>query len=186
MLLGHEPLYQGLLHLLPRQGEDPGLLHRVEHQRVVQPPAAAPHPQRPRALDARQVDAGQLVDADAVPDDVEAALLEAARTGDQLALALALQVHHHHVQDGAEVGEGVHDGQVAPGRVLHRVEPHQLRVPSRDPMQQLQLQCCFDGVAAIHLLLTVEQQHEEVARHVAGGWTRTWKVYQPGFQVSSL
>ena len=37
---------------------------------------------------------------DAVPDYPEASLLESSRAGDKLALALPLQVHHHHVKDG--------------------------------------------------------------------------------------
>ena len=45
-------------------------------------------PERPHSFDAGQVDGGELVDPDPVPDDSQRTLLEAAGAGDQLALAL--------------------------------------------------------------------------------------------------
>ena len=45
-------------------------------------------PERPHSFDAGQVDGGELVDPDPVPDDPQRTLLEAAGAGDQLALTL--------------------------------------------------------------------------------------------------
>ena len=62
LLLSHEPGDLRLLHLVPGEGQHPGLLHEAEDEGVVQPGVQAesewPHP-----LNTGQVNAGQLVDA---------------------------------------------------------------------------------------------------------------------------
>jgi len=77
------------LNFLSCECENSGLFYEGHDQRVVEVlQRLRPDPQRPHALDARQVDGGQLVDPDPVSDDPERSFFVAAGTGDKLTLTL--------------------------------------------------------------------------------------------------
>ena len=63
-----------------------------------------------------------FVYTDAIADDAQRALLVGPRAGDQLTLALSLQVHHTHVDDGSQVGEGLHDLYVGVAVISFHIE----------------------------------------------------------------
>mmetsp|Transcript_112406 Transcript_112406/g.195238 ORF Transcript_112406/g.195238 Transcript_112406/m.195238 type:complete len:238 (+) Transcript_112406:3508-4221(+) len=81
--------------------------------------------QRPHSLNARQFHGGQLVDANPITDDANAAVAERPAAGDHLSLPLAIQVHHCEVRDGAQVGVALqHVNSSAATRL--RVQPNEL------------------------------------------------------------
>lgn len=47
---------------------------------------------------------------------------------DELALTLPLKIYHHHIQDGGEVGKGLHDCDVVSVLIWLRVEFDELGV----------------------------------------------------------
>ena len=79
----------------------------------------------------RQLDSGLLYHADAVTHDTQAAVRAFAAAGDDLPLALPLQVHDRQVYDGPQVGPHIHHLNivVGQGRVHRlRMQPDQLTV----------------------------------------------------------
>ena len=70
---------------------------------------------RPDAPHLGQVDAGQLLNADAVAHDAQRALLQRITARDQMRLRVV--VDHDHVDNGADVGERVDQLHVGRGRL---------------------------------------------------------------------
>ena len=86
----------------------------------------------PASLDARELDGGAFVDADAVSDDPEGPILIHPRARHHLPLPVSIQVNDGEIHDGAQVRERLQAldvGQaVGGGRDLVCGAPHGLRV----------------------------------------------------------